>query len=93
MKYDSVAVGIEESHNSLFTLKPNPTSNKTIIDFTNDNNITKDIELFNIIGDQLLKVHTNENKISLDLEEYKSGVYLIKVKMINSTFSGKIFKN
>lgn len=92
MKYDSVAVGFNEPLKTAFTLFPNPTTNTTTIHFCNDTNKFKIVELSDMRGAILLNLQTYEDEFSFNLENYPSGIYLVKIIENKDVFVTKIFK-
>jgi len=57
---------------------PNPTSNFITIS-TNENTISS-IEIYNILGKEILKLNTtNSNQIEVNLSDLSSGIYLINI--------------
>ncbi len=71
-----------ESHISIY---PNPTSN--YIRIATKNTVIKNIELFDNLGKQII-AKTISNK--LDLRNYKSGIYFLKVSTDNGSITKKI---
>lgn len=65
-----------------FNLYPNPTSGEIVIDLTAYQGKSLNIEVYGLQGNLLQKIALDEaqNLESLDLSEYQSGMYLIKVK-------------
>ncbi|PHS68337.1 MAG: sporulation protein SpoOM [Flavobacterium sp.] len=60
------------------TIYPNPTSNFITIS-TKENTISA-IEIYNVLGKEILKVNTtNSNQLKIDLSDLSSGIYLIKI--------------
>ncbi len=60
------------------TIYPNPTSNFITIS-TKENTISA-IEIYNILGKEILKANTtNSNQLKIDLSDLSSGIYLIKI--------------
>jgi len=61
---------------------PNPTSD--FITISAKNSTISTIEIYNILGKEILKVNTtNSNQLKIDLSDLSSGIYLIKI--IDST--------
>jgi len=92
MKFDYPA-GINDLQNSSFTIYPNPTTKTATIDFNNDRNNTKFVELMDVRGVKMFEVQTNEKTVNLNIEKYHPGVYLVKIRMNNSVCVAKVFKN
>lgn len=69
---------------------PNPTSNFCQI---NANILIKKIELYTINGQLLHKYLPKSDKFKLNLSNYESGVYFIKIETKNSVICKRIIKN
>ena len=92
MKYDSAYLGINEHRNSAFSVYPNPASTLLTIDLTNINSVEKQVEIYSVDGKKIAETGTRENKINLNVQNYTSGVYFIKVKTNIITSLGKFCK-
>jgi hypothetical protein len=44
-----------------------------------DNLKNSDVQIYNLIGECLYRTQMTENQINLNLNDYKNGIYLIKV--------------
>jgi hypothetical protein len=55
------------------------------------NDIVQKIEIYNLLGNLVFEI-LNPYKLEFDLTSFPSGIYLIKINTINSTYSTKIFK-
>ena len=61
-----------------FSIYPNPTSN--IITVSSIDNSISTIEIYNILGKEILKINTNNsNQLEVDLSNLSSGIYLFKI--------------
>ena len=79
-----------ENYSLTTNIFPNPSNGKIII---NSKYYMKSISVYNSIGNQLLLVNNNENKISetqLDLSTFARGVYFIKININNQIINQKI---
>jgi hypothetical protein len=86
LNYDN-STNIMEESSLKFKVFPNPTSHRLQIE-SNSIADVYELRLFNISGDLL---QTTQSK-TINLENYKTGVYLLKVTCGNSTKEFKIFK-
>jgi hypothetical protein len=68
-------------------LSPNPTSN--IVNIETTTVITK-IEVYNILGS---KINMVENSNSVDLSNFESGMYLLKIVSNDATITKRVIKN
>lgn len=69
---------IENQNTSLnFDLIPNPNSGQVVISM--NNNSTIEIEITNTLGQIIYQTKSRENKISIDLNNERAGVYFVKV--------------
>jgi len=80
-----------------FRIFPNPLgSTPTIIlkENINDKNSNCEFKLFNILGEQVLKVTLSEQTTSLDTQNLTSGIYFYKIIIDNEMIqSGKLIAN
>ncbi|TSA26425.1 MAG: T9SS C-terminal target domain-containing protein [Bacteroidetes bacterium] len=80
MTYDSVYLGIPNSHNSIFSTYPNPTSTSFTIKSNDINAIILNLDLFDIQGMKLLSITPKANQITIDIENYPAGIYFLVVR-------------
>ena len=79
-----------DNYDNLFKLYPNPASNKVFIEFSNKNNDTYTLELYNMAG-QLMRMEPSitGTKIVIDRNDMSSGIYTYKLTGGGNTFAGK----
>jgi hypothetical protein len=65
-----------------FSVYPNPTSNVWNID-TNNTNI-QTVEIFNTLGRLVKSIEVNASEISIDANDFASGIYFAKINSQNS---------
>ncbi len=78
----------ENSTEPLFVVYPNPTNG--IINISSDDELISEIEIYNVIGELVETFAINSDNASLDLSVFAKGVYMIKAKCENNTFTKKI---
>jgi hypothetical protein len=93
VKYDSVFTGIGEPNNTQLSLYPNPTSNSITLDCKSFPANLKYIEIEDLKGIRMFETQTYEKKVVLDVENYPTGIYFVKVKTESSTWVGKFCKD
>jgi len=79
-----------EDYSSSINIFPTPTNGNITV---NSEYGIKTIELYNTIGNELLSVNNNENKITetqLDLSTFAKGVYFIKINIDNQIINQRI---
>ncbi len=69
-------IGVTQNEINGFSLYPNPVKNG-FVTISTDNNLTKDIQIFDVLGKQVLA--TTITSTSLNIANLKAGVYIIKV--------------
>jgi hypothetical protein len=92
MKFDSAYLGITENRNSAFSVYPNPASSLITIDLKNFNSSEKQVEIYNMEGKMVYETQTYENKMILNVKNYPSGVYFIKLTTKTFSSLGKFCK-
>ena len=78
----------DNSTEPLFVVYPNPTNG--IINISSDDELISEIEIYNVIGELVETFAINSDNASLDLSVFAKGVYMIKAKCENNTFTKKI---
>lgn len=73
-----IVIGMDD-HERLpsFTLSPNPAHDRCTINFAD--NSSRKITICSVMGQILQETTTSDKSLSLDLNNYKSGMYIIKV--------------
>ena len=77
--------GINEYNNFITTIFPNPTTGEVTINMEQSCDISS-VELFNFQGQILYKQKYNNyhtNQLSLDLTNFKKGIYYLKISLNN----------
>ncbi|WP_179008143.1 endonuclease [Winogradskyella forsetii] len=85
--YSSLGAG--EFNTSNVKLHPNPVKNNLTIDL--GPNIDTSIEIYDLLGKRVLK-NTIHKTSALNLQNLKSGIYIVKIKQGNSTITKKLIK-
>ncbi|WP_312557451.1 T9SS type A sorting domain-containing protein [Empedobacter brevis] len=71
------------------TLYPNPVTNVLNIDSKDK---IEEVTIYTLTGQQILNKLFKNNRISIDVSSYKTGVYMVEVKTISSTRTYKVIK-
>lgn len=89
--YDLLSVGQEEiDYEQEFTTYPNPSNGQfNIILPENETNI-EHIQLFNIKGESVYESNTLQKNNFIDISNYATGNYVLKLKISNKYYSSKI---
>lgn len=77
---------LEQFH---FTAYPNPV--KDILHISAENNIDK-VELFNMLGEQVINQPANSNRVQVNVASLSKGIYLVKTHIGRSVGSYKLIK-
>lgn len=72
-----------------FSLYPNPT--RGILNFKAQDAIDT-ISIYNLLGQELMRIHPKQLQTQVDIENLSIGVYIVKVQVGNQTGSYKIIK-
>jgi hypothetical protein len=70
----------------------NPVRDVLHIKATKDKNKVYSYSLFDILGEEKIKIQSREEKVHMDLRLMPPGLYILKVTEGNVTFTGKIIK-
>ena len=77
---------------SSFAIYPNPTN--SIVNFDNSKTNFETLEIYNLLGQSLLKVHLdNLNQSNINISEFDSGVYTFKFMKQGMFKTVKVIKN
>ena len=92
---DIYEIFILNFRDSNFQIWPNPANYRTTIFFQNNLSELYLFNLYNLSGEKLLSISTNENNIQLDCTIYYSGIYFFTLAQENNNFykSGKMIIN
>jgi hypothetical protein len=91
----SLVTKIEEfSRNPLISIYPNPTNQKLLIDLMKSEIQFVDIEVYDISGKMVFMKNYKGTLIELDINDFNSGTYIIRVKDLNGNIlhADKIIK-
>ncbi|WP_452224203.1 ThuA domain-containing protein [Lacinutrix chionoecetis] len=93
---DGNTLGIDEEKFSAFKIAPNPVKAITTVNFENASEII-DLTLYNMLGKEILSKTINtstlhNNKFSLDLSAFKTGIYFLKIETNEVIQSIKLVK-
>ena len=75
------------------SIYPNPASSELNIKFEGSYAIQKTISITNILGIEVLQQLTTENKLTLDISQLNSGIYIVKVSEGKTTRMIRFIKN
>ena len=70
---------------------PNPTN--TVWNIKTNNQNIKTVQVFDILGKQVITLTPNSTEVSIDASGLNDGIYLAKVTSNNSTITVKLVKN
>ncbi len=90
--YQESELSVSEVDNSeKVLLFPNPVADTLNIKVSS-NLIGANATLYSLLGQELMSFKQNESQSSIDLSQYKSGIYIIKFESNNTSESYKIYK-
>ena len=80
-----------QNQNEEFTIVPNPAKNKLNITLPNKNEDLK-LEVFDVLGKQVYKGLITQLESSINVSNWKSGVYLVRVSNDKTTQTKRFIK-
>lgn len=83
------ALNVEKFDIANIKIHPNPVKNMLTVDLKS--NISTSIEIYNILGKRVLK-NTISKTSNLNVQNLKSGIYIVKITQGNSTVTKKLVK-
>ncbi|MEM6376803.1 MAG: FG-GAP-like repeat-containing protein, partial [Bacteroidota bacterium] len=82
-------LSVNEFENTAFTITPNPTEDRVSV---TSSSLIESVELYNNLGQIVLKSKVNKEQIHLDLSSYTSGIYILKASTSSGSSTKKIVK-
>jgi len=90
-EFNYVPVGMDHlNQNDGLSVSPNPSNGKFFVEFSNDLNETKTLQILNIQGHLLAEYQYDKEKYFVDLSNYSAGTYVLRLKTSNNHYSKKI---
>ena len=90
INFHNVTLGLVENSTKDFKVFPNPASNTLFID-TTENQINK-IEIFDLQGRLLKTIQENKDKYQIDISNFSSATYLVKLSTEKGSQTVKVIK-
>lgn len=81
----NVKDGVLENTKFSVDVYPNPTSNSIFVKLDNQSSVKCKLILFNSIGEKIVQVETIQNITPIDLSNYPTGVYVLRIENNNYT--------
>jgi hypothetical protein len=81
--------GVESNVLLGFSMYPNPASNRLNISATET---IQNAEIYNILGKNVMSVNVNDTKVSLDISNLASGIYIVKYNANDKIGTAKFIK-
>ncbi|NRD23328.1 T9SS type A sorting domain-containing protein [Winogradskyella litoriviva] len=85
------ALGLNEFEINDFTVYPNPTN--LIWNVKTKNQTISSVQVFDVLGKQVITLKPNKNEVLIDASTLKSGIYFAKLTTANGTQTIKLVKN
>lgn len=76
----------------IFTLSPNPVTDKLLLNYTETIHPETNLTIFNFQGKKIVSQKLNNSQTTLDVSNFPSGIYLLEISDKNKTVSGKFVK-
>lgn len=88
-RIDLSALSVEDLTKFGFSYAPNPVNDRINLSATN---VIKNIGVYNLLGQEVLRTSVNSRKYSVDMSSLKAGIYLVKVAIDDNVGTFKIVK-
>lgn len=82
-----------QEENNGVKIYPNPINQNAIVEFENLKKESAYIQIFNFLGQEVYRIFTVNNKVVLNNEDYRKGVYLIKLSLGDSIAYARFIVN
>ena len=89
----NVPLGMNEIQSSNFIIYPNPAKINLNIEIKNAKGLVKFIQIYDLREEKLFETKTEKEKIILNVENFPTGIYFVKVKTESSNWIGKFCKD
>ena len=87
--YDGATANVDSNNLLGFSMYPNPASNSLNISATET---IQNAEIYNILGKNVMSVNVNDTKVTLDISNLASGMYIVKYKANDKIGTAKFIK-
>lgn len=81
-------VGVEDFNTQDITVRPNPATDKFTV--TLPNNGSAQVELYNLVGQKVYSENSSSSTVEINVNQYNSGVYLLKVSQGEKVYTSKV---
>ncbi|MBN3036389.1 MAG: T9SS type A sorting domain-containing protein, partial [Bacteroidales bacterium] len=88
--FQSPYANISEKSKYGISIHPNPTTEKFILEYSNNN--IKRLVILNIAGKQVIEKTELQQKETIDLSNFESGIYIVSIQTDNEVLTTKIIK-
>ncbi|WP_298420175.1 T9SS type A sorting domain-containing protein [uncultured Kordia sp.] len=88
----NLTLGVDRFALTNFSISPNPSTSNFTITLPNKNSVAK-VEIYNMLGKQILIKKLEEKQTNIEVSEWNSGIYLIKVTAGNFTQTKRFVKS
>lgn len=85
---DDFPDAIIETNDIISAIYPNPANDIITLDLKNNEPAT--IRLYNILGQEVKSILTNEAQATLHVSDLKAGIYIVKVEQNGKSFTAKV---
>ena len=77
-----------EKTNKNITVRPNPATNNFTVEL--DDNSQAQVQLFNLLGQAVYNEQTNNQTVTVNVSNFNSGVYMLKVTQNGKVYTSKV---
>ena len=85
---DGTSLSVKDIQKPEISIYPNPASDRFYVD-VNNNAI---VEVFSILGEQVIRTQISNKNTGVSLQDLNSGVYMVKITHEGKTFTKKLIK-
>ncbi len=86
---DCSTLSVSSNERPVITYSPNPV--KQTFNINSTNQINK-VQIFNLLGQNVLTKDVDENQLKIDMSNFQSGVYIVQINTISGRESFKILR-
>lgn len=85
---DCDILNVRDIERKNITVRPNPATNQFTVDL--DGSETAQVQLFNLVGQLVYETRTNDATVSVNVNNFNSGVYMLKITQNGKVYTSKV---
>ena len=94
IKFDNTTLGVDDFEAAGISMYPNPVEDKVTLDLSQFNEQARQLSLYDVTG-KLINNYTidNQENYEINMSNYASGVYIVKIETASGQWQRKLIKD